>query len=263
MFVCEQCPSDRHPFTALLAGIPPTARMLQSPAFPRGEADGVALRVLASYVGPLGCPGEKWLISGHLQSRFVAIGGAGVAPLPMQVIGNDEDQSAAFPVKLRIKRCGWPGEVIIDSDRTLVVDGTDEIEIEVIAPSTWLLVPSTATVEVPNTFQYVNLYVTACECECGQPPPSWLTWWANLTDLDAVVRPRRARRVQISTPNPGGATFQWWNGNPATTNAQPLGTFQVNGGFVNTDSIPGAASHLQVTAGAGVATPFMFAWEVA
>lgn len=264
MQICQpRVTVDCLPFTSRVVGIPPTVRELQSTANPLGEADGIRLNPISRWTGQIGCAGEQWIIRGHVQMVFSLVAGAGAGAITPRVIGDDEQGSCAAPVKLRYQRCKFPGWTIIDADSVLVVPGGEDIEIDVLVPSTWLLLPTTQTVELPNTFQFVDVRVTACRCDCGLPPPGFLGWWNNaMVDLDTVVRPRRARRLQISTPNPGGATFAWWNGNPLTPNAILLGTFQINGGFVNTDLIPGSASHLQLTGGAGVAAPFRFVWEI-
>ena len=60
-----QCTIAR-PALLRLVGSSPTGRLLQSPAFPGGEADGIAMRALPVWSGCLpGTPGDRLVVSGR------------------------------------------------------------------------------------------------------------------------------------------------------------------------------------------------------
>lgn len=259
----EQC-LTRMPQLMRVAGIPPSARELQSPEFPQGEAEGSALQAVRVWQGNVGgCPGEKIVVSGRVLSSFIEQPSPVPAPLtPQNISEATEQQSAAFPVKLRVERCKLPGWTIIDSDRSIVVDAGESITIDLLMPATWydLATPTPEIAEIA-IYQFANVYVRACPLYCCPQPLPRLTWFANLTDGDMVVRPRGARSLQISGPGIGGSQWTWYNGQ-TTGSGIPLGQFSLNGGFVNTDLRPGSASHLHLDSGAGAGGLFMFEWEI-
>lgn len=250
-----------HQLTSRVVGVPPSARLLQSPAFPNGEADGQALVVLARASGCLvpGEPGTLAWVNGHVRSAFAEI----LPGLPPPNEPLDDDQSAAIPVKLRIERCGFAGPTLIDSDSALVVAAGQTLNIEVVAPTGWVRWSPDIRVSEGGIYQFVQVDVTACAFHLGSGRGSRLTYFAVLDDDDVVVRPRRARTLMVNGPNTGGTQWELDNGDPTGVGgAVPVGFFAVNGGFVNTPAQVGAASHLQLLGGGGTATPIGMTWEI-
>lgn len=257
---------DALPFVVRLFGVPPTARLLQSPAFPLGEADGSALLVLGRWDGIVpGCPGEKILISGHVQSGLLEL--LVGLPIPPAIFGdaNDpvlgEQQSAALPVKLRIYRCQFPGPVMIDSDRSIVFDAGERVRIDVVAPPTWSRNTGGIFAGESVVAQFATVTITACPLRCCWPPSARLTYFAALANGDAIVRPRRAVRFQTSAVPAGPHEWLMYNGDPGSGASVGFGAHVVNGGFVSGQIEVGAASHLQLIGG-GPAMIGMV-WEIA
>lgn len=253
------------PMNVRVAGVPPTDRLLQSPDFPQGEASGSPWQLAAAWEGPVpGCPGDKVEIGGHVRSLIVE------QPVdlpnvlaPIVIDDASEEQFSALPVKLRMTRCRFGGWTIIDSDCSLVFDAGENIRVEAMMPASWFIIPSTVVIGEVALYQYVTLAVRVCPLKCCTLPSANLSYFATLTDeTGVVVRPRRARALQIfGPPGTGGSQWRWWNGDPAG-GGNPLGEFTVNGGFVSAIIMPGAASHLQLITGGGLGAAFYFVWSV-
>lgn len=255
-----QCTIAR-PALMRLVGSSPSGRLLQSPAFPGGEADGLAMRALPVWSGCLpGTPGDRLVVSGRTLVRWAEVPLVPNTPIvPIPISQANEEQSAALPVKLRITRDKWPGWTIIDSDRSLVIDAGEKVVIEALVPPTWYEFPTPPVAE-PSPRMFVDLYVRACPLRLAMPTAQ-LTWFAQLADGEVVVRPRGARALQIFGPNIGGSQWTLNNGAPLSGGV-PVGSFQIAGGFINADIRIGAASHLVLLAGGGTPGPFYFAWDI-
>jgi hypothetical protein len=247
------------PLHVRVIGPAPTARNLQSPAFPEGESDGSGMVPIASWRGALeGPPGSFHWINGHVRSTIVEV--LPILPLPDPPTVPD-DASCCMPLKLRYQRCGFPGWTIVDSDSGLCVLSNCECEVQIIAPPTWIVLPSDFQVGEGFLWQLAEVWATACPLPIGHTRGSRLTWFGNLADDDILVRPRRAKTVQIFGPNAGGARFELSNGDPSSVGSVPTGEFGVNGGFVNAPAMLGSATHLSIVGG-GAVGPIQYSWEI-
>jgi hypothetical protein len=247
------------PLHARIIGPAPTARLLQSPAFPDGEADGSGMVPIASWRGELeGPPGSFHWINGHVRATIVEV--LPLLPLPDPATVPD-DQSCCMPVKLRWQRCGFPGWTIVDSDSGLCIPSNERHEVQILVPPNWILLPSDFQVGEGFLWQLAEVWCTACPLPIGHTRGSRLTWFGNLVPDEAVLRPRRAKTLQAFGPTIAGSQFTLYNGDPASVGAVPTGVLSINGGFVNSPALIGAASHLVITAGGGVG-PLQFSWEI-
>lgn len=239
-----------------------------SPVWP--ETDGPAptprtvMRSFRRWVGCMpGTPGDKVLISGHLQARNEEISGTiraadwplfGSNPSESDTMAGDlEGQSTAMMFKIAVRRTGFPGWVLIDADSHVVMDAGAELEVHIIGPSQWLLFPTSAEGGEALPWLWTVIRVTACPLRCCWPPPGRLTLFglmdpgAEPVDL-TVVRPRRATALRVNAPPPGGAVLSFRQGNPGNTSSSfPTGDQSMSGGFVNTAIDPlGAHSHIVI-----------------
>lgn len=253
---------DSFPFVVRTFGLVPDD-LLQSPAFPEGGTLTTAMRSIArSPEFTPGKPGESWILRGHVQVVAVNIIDPD-DPVTWAVIGDAASQFTEAAVKLRVLRCKFPGATLIDSDRALVVEGGQPLEVQAWVPDAWRLYGEPPAFETPGVAHLVDLRMTLCRCDCAPPAAAQLTWWSTVDDGDAIVRPRRATRLQLLTPATAGLQAAWWDGVPnAPGSVQLSPDFAINGGFVNTDAIPAGASHLEIANGAAGGVLAMFAWTI-
>ncbi len=190
----------------------------------------------------LGERGDKVLIQGHVLSQIVNVQASG--PLPRPDFSEDLIGSA-LPVKLRVRRCKFPGWVYIDADRSILMDGGEELEIQVVAPQSWVVLPAPdSPAETPVDLQVVDIKIRACVACCPDPPRSYLTTYDSLLQAPGYhARPRRATELFIATGAagvPANSSWHWesqgggWAG----------GNFLINGAVVNQPIYPGAAEVL-------------------
>ena len=253
---------DSFPFVVRTFGLVPQS-LLQTPAFPQGGDGLFPMQAVArSDAFVPGRPGETWIVRGHAQVVVVEIIDPD-DPVTWSVIGDAASQFTEASVKLRIFRCKFPGSIMIDSDRALVVEGGQPLEVQAWAPESWRPYGQAPNFEVPGFAHMLDLRVTLCRCDCAPPAAANLTWWGLVADGDSVLRPRRATRLQLLGPATAGVQVAWWDGLPNVLGSQQLSPdFAINGGFVNTDVIPGAASHLEIVNGAAGGVNAMFAWTI-
>jgi hypothetical protein len=276
MSVCEPYPTAAKPMLARCAGVPP-ASLLQSPQFPMGGTVGLgSLIVIQRWQGIVGAPGDKVMVSGQVLARVID---RAAGPTPAAVFELDGPstaagvsitdatvglQTAAVPVKLRIRKCKVPdGGVLIDSDSHIVMDGGTELEVAVMAPFGWVAIPPLSNAPPPvEDGLYVNVNVTVCPLRCCWPPTGTLTWYDTTpVDGDVIVRPNRARRLQVWGPVPAGTVWRGHTDSQLSGIDQQLGDQQLNGGFTNTDLWPGAAAAFELVSGGG-AGAISWRWEI-
>jgi hypothetical protein len=267
---CEAVLPSAHPKVVRVVGVQPDS-LLQSPTWPQGGTTDVPAGPLIRMDGWTGrvpgAAGSKAVIRGRVLASLIdrAAGSVPSAFFELDAAPGDgqAQQLAALPVKLRVKVCGQPGDyMLVDSDSWVVVDAGAALQVDVMAPTGWVLLPAPPDTVPDESALYVNVQLTACPCSCGWPPPGRLTWYDTTPiDGDVVVRPARATRVQVWAPVPAGTTWQAWSGDPALAGSIALGGQQTNGGFVNTDMWPGAASHLVLVSGGG-AGPIHWVWQI-
>lgn len=239
--------------------------LFASTAFPEGGdpsvgVAGEAMRVLAQASADLPS-GSRSIIRGHVIGRHENLLVA--APITWPALTRTAPLLHEASLKIRVTRCGFPGGIIFDAHSQLVFEGGCGIDVELLGPPEWRLLGQLPGAETPLDVHEVDVRIIACPCSCGPTAPATLTWWAEPADGDAFVVPRRATSLVFNTPGPAGMAFAWWDGDPAVGGSVQLGSiFNVNGGFINADVRPGAASHLQVVNGAGAGTPVVFVWNV-
>lgn len=276
--ICEPMPTDAKPKVIRCAGAPP-ASLLQSPEFPMGGTVGVgALREMGRWSGVVGRVGDKVLVRGQVLATvidraagavpeaFFDIDGpttpAGIAAANVRTMAT---QTTATPVKLRVRKAKFPNAaVLIDSDSFLVVDGGTEIEVAVMAPFTWVAIPPLSGAEPPvEEGLYVNVAFTVCPLACCCPTlPGTLTWYHSApADGQLIVRPNRARRLQVWGPVPAGTVWRAHTDSLGSGIDVQLGDQQLNGGFTNTDLLPASVAALELFAGGG-AGPMSWHWEI-
>lgn len=169
-----------------------------------------------------GCdPSRMILIRGHVQSLDSVRGPGAIGPRTIDVCEGAPSQPR---VKLEIWPCGWPGSVIVDSDSEIVVPA-GKTSINVLAPGNTIAadgspIPNTggwdrlgrATLADATAWTDVTLRVSACPVDCCYCPEGVLTEWiSGLTDAAPaladriLVRPRRARRLEVNNRNNANA----------------------------------------------------------
>jgi hypothetical protein len=224
-----------------------------TPAFPCGveiSAPGGEtrpLRVIARWGGCIGDPnagaGARALVTGSVASITTTRTGV----ITWRAIGECEGETTQPRLKLKIKACGIPEPIIIDADSSIVVPAGPAV-IELIGPSTWTLQGS-QTVD-QQLWTDTTVRVSACpltwirtveresfqQLEDGRTircveqipvgldspwaPPGVLTeWWpidpAGTAESRILLRPRRARRLLVSSSGIDAVTVQMLHANAA------------------------------------------------
>lgn len=216
------CCTPQSPWSTKLAGPDPGSASLSGLAFTVANPCGATvapvtfvqtpLQTIARWSGCVGdtsAPGNLVLVQGHVQ----AITEERNSTSPRPNLGSDclpNSRTTEPHVKLAITSCGKPGPVIIDADSSIVVPA-GPITIDVLAPIGWGegIIPTSEGEGLPWTD--VTLKVSACPCSCGYTPCGWLTAWgvddiAALIGTRVLVRPRRARRLQMTGATAAGGT---------------------------------------------------------
>lgn len=252
------------PFISRVFG-PVPDELYASTAFPEGGdpnagVAGEPLRVLAtaSFDAP---SGTRFIVRGHLLGRAINLLVAERITWP--ALNDTAPLLHEASLKIKVTRCTFPGGVLFDAHSQLVFEGGCGVNIELLGPPTWRHLGQLPGAETPVDVHEIDERIIACLCTCAPIAPATLTWWAEAVDGQAFVVPRRAISLVVNAPGPAGIALQWWDGDPAVGGSVPLGSvFNVNGGFVNGEIRPGAASHLQVVNGAGAGTLISFMWSV-
>lgn len=232
------------PERSVLAGVAPTVLVgnrgstILTATTPAGQEE-----LVPKYRKPfcLGDRGDKVLIQGHVLTQYID-----TQAFPILRPDFTEDHSgAAMPVKLRVRRCKFPGWTYVDSDQSIIMDGGEALEVQIVAPISWVVLPSEVPpVELPATLQYVDVRVRACVLHCCPPRRSTLTWYGQpITAGRDFDRPRRATELWIAGSvggAPGLTVWHWESQTPGFVG----GAFNVNGSFVNGIIFPGSLETL-------------------
>ena len=236
------------------------------------SVDWRLFRELTTWQGPDDCPpgdrhGDAVLVSGRVRVHFQT------PPGPFFSFPPPSDASLLLPnklpyVKLGVSDCDQQGEIVIDSDQTIVMYGP-QVSVRVLAQRgegetpDWQELPADnlQDPQQPRLTEWsANLKVRIC------PKPCCPDWFPLLTEShtmvpDAVLDltiPRSARTFAIS-----GATVptvvQWWNGPPAVGELIATTTYATQG---FEEHVP-TGTHLRVLAAAAVTRPYALRWGIA
>jgi hypothetical protein len=237
------------------------------PAQSPGDAVNWRLfRELKSWVGPDNCPpgdahSDAVLISGRVRVAFnVPAAPFATFPVPGDPASLLLPTKAPF-VKLGVSDCDQAGEIIIDSDQTIVLFGP-QATVRVLVPplqggdDEWR-----EAIGAEEGVWSVNLKVRICPAPCCNDWPPVLTESHVLEPgaaLDLTI-PRHARTLAI-TGEAVPTILQWWNGDPGV------------GVLVGTSTTPAAAdaflrshsaTHVRVVPAMGVTRSYGLRWEIA
>jgi hypothetical protein len=205
----------------------------------------------------LGSRGDKVLIQGHVLQQIVNVQSA---PFPRPDFSEDLIGSA-LPVKLRVRRCKFPGWVYIDADQHVLMDGGEDLEVQIVAPQSWLTLPNPdvpAGGDLPADYVVVDVKVRACVLHCCPPRRSTLTLYSNnQQQATAMARPRRATELWIASgvAAPGNSSWHWED----LSGTFVGGFFFVNGAVVNQPAFPGAGEVLVMDS---AATSTFLVWRI-
>jgi hypothetical protein len=241
-----------------LFGTLPASVVAATPAFPRGEADGVLLQPFQDFDTCFDlAPGESVLVRGVVLARNADT--ATDSPLTAE----NRSWSSMLPIKMRVKSKGLPNEYLIDSDRQIVLPGN--VCGELLAPSTW-------TAERPDDREGMieaSVFVSACPVRCCYPPLPHLTYWRNYPDVGAAdalrtfIVPRGARSLAMYKSTfslPGTTTIEWWIGSAGTGR---MIRSEAVASSVNSVTFPvGAANEVRFTPANNAAGVLGLQWEI-
>ncbi len=234
------------PERSVLAGPPPTSVFGHAVTTDliAVYADLSTELLVSKYNSPPICLGtrcDKVLIQGHVSAALFA-----AQTLPLQrPIPEENWQGSSLPIKLRVRRCKWPGWVYIDADASVLMDGGEDLQVQIVAPQSWVALPSdVAGTELPADYMAVDVKIRACVLSCCPPRRSSLTWYAMALDAGATMtRPRRATELWIATGQGGAPVVSTWHF-ADRQNAFIGGNFSINPAFVNGIIFPGAAERI-------------------
>lgn len=241
----DPCKTGR-PWTVLLGGPQPAEAQVGlafTEEFPCGvELDATGanvqpLQVLTSWSGRVGrfdahgdgIPGELVLLQANVASFDRTV--VGPTRIEWRSIRACEGISSQPRVKLRIKQCGFPEPVIIDSDASMVMRA-GLATIDVLAPYDWVEQHTITDVEAEDTVLWTDTRVRISACPYNDHSPKaqlteWVPYDPATVSPPMLVRPRRARRLEVSTFGPAAVTVQAFQQGVAApvsqTNAAPLG----------------------------------------
>lgn len=220
------CCSSQHPWTTRIQGPnlePGEFGLVFHPLHPCGaiitpnvvasESDFFDMITIATWEGCLGDRevSDRVLITGHV----TALESNRIPSTRRPILGNCADNvTTCVPwAKLKITACGQPGAVIIDSDSEVVIPAGNAT-IEIIAPGVvtgitggaWTAGRGPTVAEA--AWIDATVRVAACPLTCCYCPEGRLTeWMENENDpgveLIRLLRPRRARRLSVSTARAG------------------------------------------------------------
>lgn len=240
-----------------LFGVFPEARLGMTRAFPRGEADGVAMREISLGSTELvPCPGDVQLVRTFARMRPYG----SVAPTANEAVTyRNAFAFHVFPAKFLLKSCNpsLPNETVIDAGRQIIMPGGD-VSVRALVPANWTDEPD----EEPEGDWIFELAWSVCPPSCCYPPLPQVTFWANLqiaaTDDDRTFKvPPGARRLVLNSAPSGVNRIQWW--------ADQAGGISLGESPIVTNTaieIVGSAAEIRFDPAPTAAGPVTMKWEI-